>query len=493
MLPPLILYVCAGRSLQRCCMFSLIRDHFSARHLGLFGLCVMAFVYLALFRYDLYGIEEAAARALLINWSIIHQIASPVALFGVPDLRGFLFVLLDLHWAGSLIAAKVFTMLVLFGTLLGLYRWAERHIGDEAAMIVTGLLILLPVSIMQTDAVGGGIYVFSGLLIIAWLDETVKASPFDVPGLMFLEAALLALVISIHPAGLAAAVVLLLNWWRMPDASKAKRRNVMIAMAVGVIIPLVLRLGWPDAAGFSGDFMSYLSSMVLGPELLPFSDQFRQGAGLILAVLLVLVLLVALWQRQLDTLGWFLLLGCLLGSWHVNDVWLFLAAVTLLYLGIPMLLQLNARLGFRGLMGQRGLVLLTVFLVATMAMTTDRHYRSIGQQHLMNLQDQLIDMMAADASLTGKDFMAASEWPARTLLACKRDVLPLPVVHEGDDDPQRLLQRIKGVTHVLFDPREEKNHQLAQQFSALNPWYETVALNSAGVVLRVRQGETSSE
>jgi|UPI00037B0AD8 hypothetical protein len=466
-------------------MVSRIREHLSARHAGLLGLCILAWVYMALFRYDLYGMEEAAARALLINWSIIHQVASPIALFGVPDMRGFLFVLLDLHWAGSLIAAKVFSMLILFATILMLYRWGERQHSAEATMIACGILPLLPISIMQADAVGGGIYLLLALVAMAWLHEVIRESAFDVPGQMFLQAVLLGFAISIHPFALAALGVLLFLWWRDTEQSAKKRRNVMIALVVGSIIPLILRMGWPDAASFDGAFLPFVSQIVLGSDLLPTSADARMGVGIILITLLLATALVFVMRKTSDTLAWFLVLGLLLGLWHINAVWLFMAAVTLLYLGAPALIALNQHIGWQGLVGQRGLVLLVLFVTATTAMITDRRYHAIEQGHLLNEVDQSIALLSAEAANANAPFLAASEWPARTMMAAKRDVFPLPRVKEGED-AESFRQRIQGVSHFTFNPQSEENRGLVTQFSALNAYYETLSLNSASVVLKIR-------
>ncbi|MDQ6975238.1 MAG: hypothetical protein Q9M22_01585 [Mariprofundaceae bacterium] len=467
-------------------MLSGIREHLSVRHAGLLALCVLAWVYMALFRYDLYGIEEAAARALLINWSIIHQIASPVALFGVPDMRGFFFVLLDLHWAGSLVAAKVFTMLVLFASILLLYRWGERVHGAEPSMIACGLLPLLPISIMQADSVGGGVYLFMALLIIAWLNKNIQASEFHLPGQIFLQGVLVAFAITIHPIGLAAALVLAVLWWFDTDKLRKKRRNVLIALVIAVTIPLLLRMGWPDIAGMNMGFLPFVSTIFLGPDLLPVAINIRTGVGLICMVLLLVIFLVHAIRKTSDPFSLFLMVGLIVGSFHINAVWVFMAAVALLYLGAPVLIDLNQRLGWQGILGQRGVVLIVVFIMATTAMISDRYYRNIEKQHLLSETDQLIAKLASEASDKKQEFLVASEWPARTMLAVKRDVLPLPYGREGDDS-QVFLQRISGVTHFVFDPTKEINKGLVVQFSALNAYYETIALSHNGVILKIRE------
>lgn len=152
-------------------MLSKLLEAFQPRYLGLIGLCLLAWAYLSLFRYDNFGIEESAALDILLNWSIVHQIASPVAFFGVPDLRAIMFIPLDMYWAGSLIAVKVFTMYILFGTALIMYRWSEEVHGSEPSMMATALLLIAPVSLMQTDAIGSGIYMLFCFVVIGWLDR----------------------------------------------------------------------------------------------------------------------------------------------------------------------------------------------------------------------------------------------------------------------------------------------------------------------------------
>ncbi|MDQ6964191.1 MAG: hypothetical protein Q9M13_04640, partial [Mariprofundales bacterium] len=185
------------------------------RHLAMVALCLLALAYYSLFRYDYFGIEEAASRALLINWSIVHQIANPIAFFGVPDLRALLFVFLDLHWVGSLAAAKVFTMFFLFATALMLHRWSVVRDSDEVAMISTTLLLLSPLCLMQSDSVGSGIYLLFGFISIYWLHERLRRDDKSIPSYLFLMWLLVALVVSMHPVGLAAPLALLAAWQRI--------------------------------------------------------------------------------------------------------------------------------------------------------------------------------------------------------------------------------------------------------------------------------------
>ena len=61
---------------------------------GILAMIVWGGVILALglVRFTPYGLDEGAARGLLLNWSIVDAIANPVVIFGLPDLRALFFV-----------------------------------------------------------------------------------------------------------------------------------------------------------------------------------------------------------------------------------------------------------------------------------------------------------------------------------------------------------------------------------------------------------------
>jgi len=50
-----------------------------------------------LLRFDAYGINEAASRAILLGWSVADKIISTAFIFGFPDLRALLFIPLGLY------------------------------------------------------------------------------------------------------------------------------------------------------------------------------------------------------------------------------------------------------------------------------------------------------------------------------------------------------------------------------------------------------------
>jgi len=458
-------------------MFSKVSSLIQPRHLGLAGLVLLALAYMALFRYDRFGIEEAAAQALLLNWSIIHQIASPVALFGIPDLRALFFIPLDLHWAGSLSAAKVFTMLTLFATALMAYRWAERTYSSEAAMIATALLLIAPISVMQTDAIGGGIYLLFCFITAFWLGEIMKQAKHALPSWFFLLIMVEAMAISIHPMGLAIPLVLGWQWWRDREPGKSARGK-LIGLLLTALIITYLRWGWYGMESTASNPLTILGDAVLGSPLL---REPGWGSGLIVLDLLLITTAIHLWRRVQDAMSQMLLLASMIGALQANHAWVLIAWASTLFLGIPLLIEANTRWGWRSLIGQRGALLLTVFVVATISMHADRTLARITSLHLKGDTDMVIAVLAREAADTRKPFLAASQWPARTLLACRRDVLPLP---PAESKPEAFRQQIKGLTHLAFDPRNTANHALTRNMAALSHEWETIALLPGGVVVK---------
>ena len=54
----------------------------------------------------------------------------------------------------------------------------------------------------------------------------------------------------------------------------------------------------------------------------------------------------------------------------------------------------------------------------------------------------------------GKSIRIASQWPARTMLACQCDTLPMP---PAANDEQALFAMLRGVNYLIFDPRDPVN------------------------------------
>ena len=461
-------------------MFSTIRDQLAARHLGLAGYCLLAWGFMALFRYDQYGIEESAALDLLLNWSIVQQIASPVAFFGVPDLRAILFIPLDMHWVGSLAAVKVYTMFFLFGTTLMLYRWGESRFGSEASMIATALLLISPVTLMQVDAIGSGIYLLWAFAVAAVLDELIHASERTAPSWLFLQILVCAFAVSLHPMGLALPLALIWRWLREQEMIQ-KRRRMMLTLLITTAVMLLLRWGWYGIDASAANPLTVLADALIGSPLLHAKSW---GMGLIVADLGAAAVIATLLIRKLDldVTSLMLILASLIGLLHADHAWTLIYWAMTLYLGVPLLIRLNERIGWRGLAGQRGGVLIVVMVVVVMATMVAKNSYATRQMEMKGPTDQVIAVAEREAANAPVgEFVIASQWPARTLLATRRDVLPLPPYLS---DIAEFEAKIKGVSHVVFDPQAKGQHKLAQNMAALSHKFETIALMPGGVVLK---------
>ncbi|WP_167632386.1 hypothetical protein [Mariprofundus ferrooxydans] len=468
-------------------MLATIRENLAPRHLGLVGLCILAWAYMSLFRYDSYGIEEAAALDLLMNWSIVHQIASPVAFFGMPDLRAILFIPLDMHWVGSLPAAKVFTMLILFGTALMYYKWSEERYDNEASMMATTLLLIAPISLMQTDALGTGVYLLCAFVVSAFLDRLLHESERASPSWFFLQILVCTFAVSLHPMGLALPLALIWRW-SFEKEHRNKARKMIIAMILATAVMLFLRWGWYGMDAAAANPLAILADAIIGSPLLHPANSW--GIGLVVADLGIAAIIATLLihRRNLDSMTLMLTFSSIIGVTHADHAWVLVFWATTLFLGMPLLIQLNERIGWRGITGQRGLVLICVMVLASIAMSTARNYKNIGRLELKSDTDMVISVLAREAEESSTDkFLAASQWPARTLLATRRDVLPLPPANKDMSD---FAAKIRGITHVAFNPQLKTQHDLARNFAALSDTYKTIALIPGGVVLKKSAADT---
>jgi hypothetical protein len=448
-----------------------------------------AILWLDLVRLDAFGLDEGAAMALLLNWSVSDQVANTVTIFGGPDLRALLFVPLGAYWSGSILAAKVFTLIVSFAALYLLHRWRRQALdahGEETALIASGLLLIAPVTLGLADSIAAGPYLLL-LFGLGWLlDRKYRASEHRISSLYFVQTLLVAITVTLHPMGLAYPLALAWHWHRNPKSAQ-QQKQVWIGIGIATVIVLVMRLGW-IALPWGENPLSSLSYAVLGNR---FGDPalISPWPGLLPAALLVLVVIWQ-WRALLnDLLGTTLLIALLLGLLAADANWALLALVVILHAGIPLLIRLNQALGGRmGFVGQRGLVLLAILVVATVFMQADRATALRIASGVLAPQDELIQALMPEAAAKDARFLAASQWPARTMLAVRGDVLPLPPA--AADSAEQQLAMMKGVTHVMFDHNDPDNTRLAQNFRALTGATQTVARLPGGVILKLRDANT---
>lgn len=449
-----------------------------------------AILWLGLIRFDAFGLDEGAAMALLLNWSVSDQVANPVTTFGGPDLRALLFIPLGLYWSGSILAAKVFTLMVSFGALYLLYRWQQRSNsaqGEETALIATGLLLIAPATLGLADSISTGPYLLL-LFGLGWmLDGKYRASDHSISSLYFVQTLLVAITVTLHPMGLAYPLALAWRWHREPK-SQARKKQVWIGIAVAVTIVLAMQVGWIALSWLENPFTS-LSYAVLGNKTAD-PALISPLPGIIPAALLFLVLLKNGRHLLNDILGTSLLFALLIGLLVADANWALIALAVLFHAGIPLLIRANQALGkHMGFAGQRGLVMIAILIVATIFMQADRAQAVRNASGLLSPQDELIQTLAPEAADRETRFLAASQWPARTMLAVRADVLPLPPA--AKDTPQQLAM-IEGITHLIFDHNNPDNTRLASNFRELTNDVLTLTRQPGGVILKLRETPKAS-
>ena len=459
------------------------------------GLIVWAALCLLFMRHDLYGLNEGAAKSILLTWSIAYQYASSVVWHGTPDLRVLLFLPTGYLWTGNIFAAKVLTALLLAITARILYFLEKDSFGAESALLATGLLLIAPLTLSQLDSLSTGTYLLAAFALGAWVDNAYRAAPKSFNGWYFAQLLICAFSVSLHPAGLAYPLALLWSWRSEPLDAK-QQKYFLIGISFTTLLMLIIRMGWAGQSWLHNPF--YSLGAILIPDT-PLSD--HHSTSTLFAGILVLALLAVTVTKQFSALkahliGRILLTALVLGALVGDHAWGFIALAVILYFGFPILLQSGQAQPSGGFMKQRGWVLFIILVLATLFMQADKAHRSINSRGVLSAQDQLIKTLANEAERNRQaneiaeskgekieQFRVASEWPSRTMIACKCDTLPLPPAAK---DPATQLKMLHGVSYLLLDPKKTENLALARNLSLLGNIAETVSLQKGGVLLHIR-------
>ena len=198
-----------------------------------------------------------------------------------------------------------------------------------------------------------------------------------------------------------------------------------------------------------------------------------------------------------DFTGRTFLIGLTLGITTSDSTWGIIALSLILYFGIPLLLQFRQIHADEGFMQQRGLILLFIIVLSTVFMRADKTHYEIRQSGFLSEEDQLIHFLVEEAENARKiaeedssgrnpvPLRVASQWPSRTMIACKCDTLPLPPAAR---DPQTQLTMLRSITHLLFNPRQANNTALARNLAILGGGFiDTIALQPGGVLLHFKK------
>jgi len=433
-----------------------------------------------LVRFTPFAIDEQAARGLLLTWTIADNVVNPVVIFGMPDFRALVYAPIGAYWSGSIPAAKVMALIVSFIAVTMLYRWSRRTTDPEIALIASGLLLISPSLIIQTDSLSAGPYILMGFAFGAWLDRAYRKNDAYFGGWYFSQMLWVAILATLHPIALAYPIALAWQWYKNPHAVK-KSRHVYVGLGITVVLAVAMRAGWSEVSFFGNPFAA-LAESLQGAILWSEAD-LNWTPGLIAGALLVLIVLIDFKNLSNDLLSQMLLVSLAIGLFMPDQSWALIAIALLIYRGTYLLVKFNQARGKTGLIGQRGMVMAAAFVVSAFFMIQDRNHALTIKHAILAPVDELIQSLMVEAEDELKPFRAASEWPGRTMLATKRDVLPLPPAIE---DSEKMLEAIKSVTHIAFNPFSEKNKPLSNAISALGGNTETLALFKAGAIISVR-------
>jgi hypothetical protein len=446
-----------------------------------------------------YGIDEGAARALLLVWSVADGVASPVVTLGIPDFRAIFFIPIGYLWVGSMMAAKILSLIVMSCAVWGIHRWRQESGHSESALLASGLLLISPLLVEQIDTISVAPYLLVVFSLGAWSDRIYRNRPQAFGGMYFFQIFLCFVSITLHPAGLAYPLSLLWGWYGNPISSK-QRNYYFAGVGCAAFLGLLLTVGWRHAEWFANPINS-LTSLFFGSAATDTTEILKWIGG----IAMMAILLAVIWKQArslwADFLGRTLLIAVVMGVMTGDATWSIIVLVTCLYWGFPMLM-LRRSASASGFWGQRGMAMTLLFVLSMASMLADKaHYQKVVVDGDLSKRDELIKTLAEDrdrlsnqgsgaSSVAKKPVRVASQWPGLTMLACRCDALPLPPPAK---DGEALLSMLHGINYLIFDPRDPANRSLAQNLATMGAGrVETVALQAGGVIVEVK-GNTGAQ
>jgi len=280
---------------------------------------------------------------------------------------------------------------------------------------------------------------------------------------------------------------------------------VLLGVGIATLLGALLAAGWPHQGWFANPVTA------LARDLFALPAESAAGGALAwtLGSALLVALLAVLWrmrsQIRADRFAATLVLATAIAAATGDASYSLLAFVLLLYWGFAQLLRIHLGKA-AGLVGQRGAALALLIVVSTLFLSADRaRYEQLAQGLELSAQDQLIRALAEAVQqshpvvpqpglVTEQDKAksgprVASQWPGRTMIACRCSTLPLP---PGSEDTQAFAANLRGLDYVVFDPLNPANRSLSRGFALLGgAQAETVSLQSGGVVLRLHPAEAA--
>lgn len=444
---------------------------------------------LGLLRFDAYGIDESAARALLLNWTVSDRVVNPIVTLGAPDFRALLFLPLGAYWPGSFVALKVFMLFVHFGAVSMLYRWSKEHYDGETALIASGLLLIAPLAFMQINTVGAGPFLLLGFAVGYWLNNRYRKTGKQLSGWYFTQLLLVVTLTGIHPAGIAYALAL--AWeWRVNPIDTRQQRQLHIGISIAAIFGILFNyLFGNPTIDWGLNPIATLGAAALG-RVPGDPSPIYWSSGVIPAVLAAAVVVFQGKSLLNNLMARMLLLASIIGLSAADFGWAYIVLALVLYSGIPLLIKLNKGFGGNNFFGQRGIVMAVVFVLTTAFMINDRAYRSGVINGTLEPTDDIIRSLAVETEELDESFLTISQWPAKTMLALKRPVFPLPPEFETSEE---LLSKIGKIDFIVFDPFDPVNKTLRDQLAESSHATETLIQQADGVIVKILRNNNTTE
>jgi hypothetical protein len=462
------------------------------KYWGYLSLSLWGVLSFMLLNKTVYGIDEGAAQALLLAWSVADNVVSSIVTLGLPDFRAVILAPVGFLWTGNVLAAKIATIIVMSGAAWAFHAWRRRSGDSEGALLATGLLLISPLVLDQIDTVSVAPFLLVTFVLGVWSDQIYRDSPQAFGGMYFAQLFLCLVSTTLHPVGLAYPMALLWSWYRNP--LDRKHQNYFIGgIVLTVLSALILTLGWGHVEWFTNPVKG-LSSAVLGSTESGKIGTFRWFTG----IGLLCILLPVIWKQAgnlwSDLLGRILLVALVIGILTGDDIFGMIALAICLYWGLPLVLLKRAG-SQGGFWAQRGVALLLLVVIATAFMSIDKaRYQKVMEGNLAP-RDSLIKALVENIESPSNDehkqlppsakpLRIASQWPARTMLACRCDTLPLP---PSAKDEQTLFSMLKGINYLIFDPRDPKNGSLSHNLALMGAGkVETIILQQGGVIVEIK-------
>lgn len=474
-----------------------------------FALVIWALAVTSLLDRSAYGLTEALARDLLLLWSAADQVPMPIVTLSLPDVRTLFLLPAGVVFSGSLLAAKCVGLLVHLAGVIAIFRWRSRDPANaESALLATGVLLISPLSIHMIDTLDPALFVGLALVLGVWAEHMYHQSRARFGGWYFAQAIVSFLLVDLHPAGLAYPLWLGLRWMRRGTAAGdedniipgRERTHVLIGVALASLLGLFCSGFWPRLGAERNPLLA------MG-QLLPI-DGLPPVVAMILGGAAGALVLALFWfqRRSLreDGLGTVLGFAWLISLISADATTAYLGLLLLLHWGFRSVLDLRLPVG-SGFLAQRGIGFAVLIALCSGALISDRsRLEALRGEPVLSAQDDLIDRLARKVQednqaeplkpgLADKETRArttlrvASQWPGRTMLACRCNALPLPPAMA---DSGRFAANLAGIRYVIFDPRDPVNRPLVESFAVQGGnLVQTLALERAGVLLAIHAGD----